>query len=122
LIPTLEVSYKLFLEVPDPDLKCWNSMIGACGSNGRVQEAFNILDEMSNRGIQTNSVTYIGLLSASSHARLVDKARYYWFSMLSDGIHPCFQHYACMTSLLSRAGLLEGPNYKITFLQISLAN
>jgi pentatricopeptide repeat protein len=113
-IGDLEASYKIFSKVPDPDLKCWNSMIMACGNNGRAQEACDMFDEMSNRGIQPNSVTYISLLSACSHARLVDKARYYWFSMLNDGIQPCFQHYACMTSLLSRAGLLEEAQDLIT--------
>ncbi|KAJ3689133.1 hypothetical protein LUZ61_018297 [Rhynchospora tenuis] len=106
-IGELKALNRVFFKISDPDLECWNSIIGAYGINGRAQEAFNLLDEMSNRGVQPNSITYISLLSACNHARLVDDARYYWFSMLTNGIQPLLQHYACMATLLSRTGLLE---------------
>lgn len=86
-------------------------MIGAYGNNGTAQDAFNLLDEMPKRGIRPNSVTYIGILSACSHARFVDNGRYYWFSMLTNGIKPCFQHYACMTTLEEAVDLITNSPF-----------
>lgn len=105
-IGDLESSYKVFSKIPNPDLKCWNSMIGAYGNNGTAQDAFNLLDEMSKRGIRPNSVTYIGILSACIHARLVDNRRYY-----CNGIKPCFQHYACMTTLEEAVDLITNSPF-----------
>ncbi|KQJ85420.1 hypothetical protein BRADI_5g26937v3 [Brachypodium distachyon] len=41
------------------------------------------------------------------HCGLVEKGKFYWFCMMTDGIMPGFKHYTSMVSLLGRAGLLE---------------
>jgi hypothetical protein len=60
-----------------------------------------IIDEL-----QAEQVTYILLLSACSHCGLVEKGKFYWFCMMTDGIMPGFKHYSRRVSLLGRAGLL----------------
>ncbi|KAG1359497.1 pentatricopeptide repeat-containing protein [Cocos nucifera] len=103
----LESANSVFYRIPKPDLKCWNSMIGGYGNHGNAEQVFKLFNEMVRRGLEPDHVTYVSLLSACSHCGLVEKGRFYWFCMLSDGIMPGLKHYTCMVSLLSRAGLLQ---------------
>ncbi|KAL5213868.1 hypothetical protein ABZP36_003020 [Zizania latifolia] len=100
-------AYLVFCAIQNPDLKCWNSMIGGYGNHGNSETAFKLFGEMIRDGLQPDHVTYISLLSACSHSGLVEKGKFYWFCMMTDGIMPGFKHYTSMVSLLSRAGLLE---------------
>ncbi|KAJ6812742.1 pentatricopeptide repeat-containing protein [Iris pallida] len=103
----LEGAYSVFCRVQNPDLKCWNSMIGGYGNHGNAEEAFKLFTKMVRQGLGADQVTYVSLLSACSHCGLVERGRFYWFCMESDGVRPGLKHYTCMASLLSRAGLLE---------------
>lgn len=103
----LESATSVFYRILNPDLKCWNSMIGGYGNHGNAEQAFKLFNQMVRQGLELDHVTYVSLLSACSHCGLVDKGRFYWFCMLSDGIMPGLKHYTCMVSLLSRAGLLQ---------------
>jgi pentatricopeptide repeat protein len=100
-------AYSVFCTIQKPDLKCWNSMIGGYGNHGDSEMAFKLFSDMVRCGLQADHVTYISLLSACSHCGLVEKGKFYWFCMMTDGIVPGFKHYTSMVSLLSRAGLLE---------------
>ncbi|KAK0606109.1 hypothetical protein LWI29_034212 [Acer saccharum] len=63
-------------------------------------------------GVRPDDITYLSVLSACSHAGLVEQSRRVFKSMVEDGISPRMEHYACMVDLLGRAGLLdEAFNY-----------
>lgn len=50
----------------------------------------------------------VGVLSACSHTGLIDKGRYYFYSMSQDyGIVANSKHYTCLIDLLGRAGRLD---------------
>uniref|UniRef100_A0ACD6AU06 Uncharacterized protein n=1 Tax=Avena sativa TaxID=4498 RepID=A0ACD6AU06_AVESA len=102
----LEGAYLVFCTTRKRDLKCWNSMIGGYGNYGNSEMAFKLFGEMIRDELQPDHVTYISLLSACSHCGLVEKGKFYWFCMMTDGIMPGFKHYSSMVSLLGRAGLL----------------
>uniref|UniRef100_A0ACD5YCI8 Uncharacterized protein n=1 Tax=Avena sativa TaxID=4498 RepID=A0ACD5YCI8_AVESA len=99
-------AYLVFCTTRKRDLKCWNSMIGGYGNYGNSEMAFKLFGEMIRDELQPDHVTYISLLSACSHCGLVEKGKFYWFCMMTDGIMPGFKHYSSMVSLLGRAGLL----------------
>lgn len=103
----LQCAYLVFCTTRKRDLKCWNSMIGGYGNHGNSEMAFKLFGEMIRDELQPDHVTYISLLSACSHCGLVEKGKFYWFCMMTDGIMPGFKHYTSMVSLLGRAGLLE---------------
>ncbi|XP_020599353.1 pentatricopeptide repeat-containing protein At3g50420 [Phalaenopsis equestris] len=90
---SLESSKLMFDTIRRPDLICWNSIIGGFG---------NVESEL-----QPDYITYISLLSACSHCGLLERARFYWFCMMTDGIIPGLKHYTYMVNLLCRAGLLR---------------
>ncbi|KAK9749256.1 hypothetical protein RND81_02G113200 [Saponaria officinalis] len=104
---SLQAAESIFSNVTDPDLKCWNAMIGGYGHHGKGEEAVKLFDEILSQGLEPDTVTYISLLSACSHSGLVAKGKYLWNSMKEKYISRGIKHYSCMVSLLSRAGLLD---------------
>ena len=85
-------------------------MISALAFHGQVLEALSLFRRMSkdNGIVQSNDITFIGVLSACVHAGLVDEGRQLFESMkLSFGLVPKVEHYSCMVDLCARAGLLN---------------
>ncbi|GAB4848931.1 hypothetical protein Ancab_003744 [Ancistrocladus abbreviatus] len=103
----LQAAESMFFKVTDPDLKCWNSMIGGYSHHGKAEEALKLFDCLLDLGMKPDQVTFISLLSACSHSGLVKRGKYLWNYMKENKIVAGSKHYSCMVSLLSRAGLLE---------------
>ncbi|GMH06430.1 hypothetical protein Nepgr_008270 [Nepenthes gracilis] len=103
----LQAAKSIFSKVENPDLKCWNSMIGGYSLHGNAEEALKLFDDVLDHRVNADHVTFISLLSACSHCGLVEKGKYLWNVMKDNKIVAGEKHYSCMVSLLSRAGLLE---------------
>lgn len=89
-------------------MRPWNAMLGGFAIHGLSDKAIQLFEKMKARNIAPNEVTFISLLSACSHGKLVDKGRLYFDSMKKIyGIDPKIEHYGCMVDLLGRAGLLK---------------
>ncbi|CAN4107504.1 unnamed protein product [Withania somnifera] len=98
---------KAFKEILAPDLVSWTAMIVSCAQNGKGGDALQVYELMRNSGIKPDLVTFVGVLSACSHAGLVEEGYFFLNSMMKDyGIEPGYRHYACMVDLLCRAGRL----------------
>ncbi|XP_061341337.1 pentatricopeptide repeat-containing protein At3g50420 [Gastrolobium bilobum] len=104
---SLEAAYLVFSQVSDPDLKCWNSMLGGYSHHGMVEEALKLFEEILEQGLVPDQVTFLSLLSTCSHNRLVEQGKFLWNYMNLIGLVPGPKHYSCMVTLLSRAALLE---------------
>nr|XP_043608363.1 pentatricopeptide repeat-containing protein At3g50420 [Erigeron canadensis] len=114
-------SAELVLEqIEDPDLKCWNSILGGYGHHGKAGEAFRIFDEIVKHRLIPDEITYLSMLAACNHCGWVDKGKSVWSSMKENGIVPGAKHYSCLINLLSRAGLLEEAEAMIMDLDSSL--
>lgn len=103
----LQAAELVLSQVPSPDLKCWNAMLGGYGHHGKAEESMKAFDDILASNLRPDEVTYVSLLAACSHCGLVDKGKLLWDSMKENGLRPGPKHYSCMVSLLSRAGLLE---------------
>nr|XP_043626081.1 pentatricopeptide repeat-containing protein At4g39530 [Erigeron canadensis] len=88
------------------DIVCWNSMILTHAQHGDGKESLELFERMLNEGTQPNYVTFVAVLSACDHMGLVKDGFNYFESMANFGIEPGLEHYACMVSLLARAGKL----------------
>ncbi|KAK4359646.1 hypothetical protein RND71_021875 [Anisodus tanguticus] len=98
---------KAFKEILAPDLVSWTAMIVSYAQNGKGADALQVYELMRNSGIKPDSVTFVGVLSAYSHAGLVEEGYFFLNSMMEDyGIESGYRHYACMVDLLSRSGRL----------------
>ncbi|OVA05980.1 Pentatricopeptide repeat [Macleaya cordata] len=105
---SVESAHKVFKRQLDRDLISWNSMISGYAQHGHGRKALEVFDEMNNQGIEMDGITFIGVISACTHAGLVEEGQRYYDSMIKDHqINPTLEHYACMVDLYSRAGKLE---------------
>lgn len=105
---SVEEAAEVFREMPKRDVLAWTAMISALAIHGLGEEAFALLEEMEERGLRPNSVTFGALLSACAHSGMVEKGRWCFDRMKRIYlIEPQVQHYACMVDLLGRAGLFE---------------
>jgi pentatricopeptide repeat protein len=69
---------------------------------------------MCEKDIEINDITFVSLLSACSHAGLVDEGLHYFDLMSSHfSISATVEHYACMVDLLGRAGHLQEAEHLI---------
>ncbi|PRQ55915.1 putative tetratricopeptide-like helical domain-containing protein [Rosa chinensis] len=103
----LESAYCIFSQVVEPDLKCWNSILGGYSQHGMAEEALKLYFEIQKHGLLPDQVTFLSLLSACNHSGLVEVGKFLWNCMKENGIPPGPKHYSCMVSLLSRARLLN---------------
>ncbi|KGN62675.1 pentatricopeptide repeat-containing protein At1g25360 [Cucumis sativus] len=101
----VEAARTMFLTMPFVDPVSWNSMIAALGQHGHGVKAIELYEQMLKEGILPDRRTFLTVLSACSHAGLVEEGNRYFNSMLENyGIAPGEDHYARMIDLFCRAG------------------
>ncbi|KAL5706145.1 hypothetical protein ACHQM5_024353 [Ranunculus cassubicifolius] len=104
----IDLSRKVFDQMPDKNVVSWSAMIAAYGTNGRVQDALCLLKEMEFHGLKPNAVTMISVLSACSHGGLLEEGYSCFKRMIRDQeIQPSMEHYSCMVDMFGRAGNLN---------------
>lgn len=80
-------------------------MISGYGMSGQGSELLRYLKKMQDLGLTPDSIAFVSVLSACSHAGLVDEGRYYFKLMTEEyRILPRLEHFSCMVDLLGRAG------------------
>lgn len=98
----------IFNDMEQNDIVSWTAMIMGCALHGHADEAISLFAQMEMEGVKPNSVAFLAVLTACSHAKLVEEAWQYFNSMVRDyGISPGLEHYASVADLLARAGKLE---------------
>ncbi|KAJ7523169.1 hypothetical protein O6H91_18G040000 [Diphasiastrum complanatum] len=86
----------------------WNSMLTGYALHGLGKEALLLFEEMCESGAEVDGSTLACLLSACSHAGLVDQGYYCFESMVPlYGIMATVEHHSCMVDLLGRSGCLN---------------
>ncbi|XP_078179590.1 tetratricopeptide repeat (TPR)-like superfamily protein [Carex rostrata] len=86
----------------------WNILISAYARHGHFNKAEESFKEMVITGTKPDFVTFLAILSACTHAGLVDKGLHYYNSMISEfGIVPGIKHCVCLVDLLGRVGRLN---------------
>eukprot|EP01018_Ginkgo_biloba_P019775 Gb_28390 [translate_table: standard] len=105
---SLEVARLLFDKMSERNVVTWSAMILAYGMHGHGEDALALFNKMQQTGTKPNDITFICVLSACSHAGLVDEGWQCFDSMSRDHcIRARVEHYACMVDLLGRAGHLD---------------
>ncbi|KAF2569829.1 hypothetical protein F2Q68_00024454 [Brassica cretica] len=94
--------------VSQRDLISWNSMIAVYAHHGSGKEAIEMYDQMRKHGFKPSEVTYLNLLSACSHAGLVNKGMEFFEDLVRDkSLSVREDHYTCLVDLFGRSGRLK---------------
>lgn len=105
---SVEAAREVFDNISQRNVHLWTAMITVYAQHGYCEKALQLFLDMQHERIKPNEVTFVSILSACSHAGLVDEGRHY-FAFMSTvyDITPTREHYACMVDLFGRAGLLN---------------
>ncbi|XP_010543068.1 PREDICTED: pentatricopeptide repeat-containing protein At5g44230-like [Tarenaya hassleriana] len=99
----------VFEAMNEKNIFSYSSMILGFAIHGRAQAAIDLFHHMvTQTTIKPNTVTFIGVLTACSHAGLVDQGCQIFAAMPETfGVEPTADLYTCMVDLLGRAGRLD---------------
>ncbi|WRX22123.1 Pentatricopeptide repeat - like 10 [Theobroma cacao] len=104
----LHSALREFFNMPSHDVISWNSIICGFAHHGNAEKALKMFELMRLTDIKPNQITFIGVLSACSHAGLVDQGKYYFDYMKNKcSLEPTTEHYTCIVDLLGRFGLID---------------
>ncbi|PKA54108.1 Pentatricopeptide repeat-containing protein [Apostasia shenzhenica] len=98
---------KTFDETDLVDIISWNTIISCYGFSDAPKAAFLLFQKMKASGLKPNRVTFVSLLSACSHAGMLDEGLHYFEIMTKQyGIIPDVAHYTCLVDNMGRRGEL----------------
>ncbi|OAY62812.1 Pentatricopeptide repeat-containing protein, chloroplastic [Ananas comosus] len=105
----LDDAYRVFEETKDQlNVVSWTSMIAAFQQHGHGDRVLQLFDEMLEKGIEPDYITFVCVLSACSHNGLVEQGLMHFDSMSRTyNMEPGSEHYACVVDMLGRAGRLD---------------
>ncbi|KAF8657661.1 hypothetical protein HU200_059814 [Digitaria exilis] len=90
------------------DVISWTAIIVGHAQHGHSKEALELFEEMCCVGLKPDHVTFIGVLTACSHAGEVELGLRYLDAMSKRyGVEPAKEHYGCVVDLLGRAGRIN---------------
>jgi pentatricopeptide repeat protein len=99
---------RMFNRMGCKDKLSWTSMIAGYGMNGYGNEAIQLFSSMIHAGVRPDHVVFLALISACSHAGLVDEGWNFFRSMTPVyKVQPEKEVYGCVINLLARAGRLR---------------
>lgn len=100
---SMDDAKRIFNEMKTRDVVSYNTLIAGFAAHGHGMEAVKLLAKMKEESIEPDRVTYSVILTACSHAGLLEEG---WnvFESIKD---PDADHYACVVDLLGRMGKVD---------------
>lgn len=77
----IDPGLQLFNQTLERDVISWSTMIGGFVNHGKACEAIKLFQDMLGAGIESNGITFAGLLSACTHAGFWNQGLRYYHSM-----------------------------------------
>ncbi|KAF7809714.1 pentatricopeptide repeat-containing protein [Senna tora] len=109
----MEKALEVFGRLEKKCVCAWTALIGGFAVHGKGREALQWFIKMQKAGVKPTSITLTAILTACSHAGLIEEGKSLFESISTVyKMKPCIEHYGCMVDLLGRAGLLkEGKEF-----------
>ncbi|XP_024542953.1 pentatricopeptide repeat-containing protein At3g26782, mitochondrial-like [Selaginella moellendorffii] len=105
---SMQSALQVFDSLAKPDSVLWTALLSGYSREGNTRLVFETFRAFLDQGFLPNSVTFVCLLTASSHAGLVAKGQAIFQAMeLKFGIQPGPEHYLCVVDLLGRGNRLD---------------
>ncbi len=104
----IEDAQRVFNRMPMHNVVSWTVMLQGYAMHGHGKKALEHFEQICQESVDIDHVTFVCLLSACSHAGLVDEGIHQFDSMgLVYSISASAEHYACMVDLLGHAGHMQ---------------
>ncbi|KAH7288576.1 hypothetical protein KP509_31G032400 [Ceratopteris richardii] len=101
-------AFQVFNTLHNPDLASWGAIMWGYASCGQGLQVEKSLRQMQQQGLDPDGITFMSILSAYSHAGLLNEGCHYFKCMTEFyNVTPSIEHYNCMIDLLCRAGCLD---------------
>jgi pentatricopeptide repeat protein len=101
----LQKAEETFVKLPVQDVISWTSLMVGHAQLGNANAVLDLFTKMRKQGIAPNLVTFLVLLSACSHAGLLEEGESLFNDMHEQySLTPNLEHYARMIDLYGRAG------------------
>ncbi|KAK9289707.1 hypothetical protein L1049_007866 [Liquidambar formosana] len=116
---SINYAYKLFQSSLQKDLVMFTAMVGGYAMHGMGEEALKVFFHMLELGVKPDHVIITSVLSACSHAGLVDEGWKIFYSIDKvHGMKPTMEQYACVVDLLARGGRVKDAYSFVTRMPI----
>ncbi|KAM0953293.1 putative tetratricopeptide-like helical domain superfamily, DYW domain-containing protein [Dioscorea sansibarensis] len=111
---------QVFDRMRERDVISWSIIISGLAMHGHADGAISAFNEMLEHEVKPNDITFMGVLSACTHAGLVDIGLEFFHLMKDEfEIVPKVEHYGCVVDLLSRAGRLDEAENLISSMEVA---
>jgi pentatricopeptide repeat protein len=105
---SMNYAIRVFERAKCKDVVLWTAMINATGMHGHGKQAIDLFKRMLQSGLTPDHVSFLALLYACSHSKLVEEGKHYLDIMTSKyRLKPWQEHYACVVDILGRSGQTE---------------
>ncbi|KAL6960361.1 hypothetical protein U1Q18_038126 [Sarracenia purpurea var. burkii] len=102
---SIKDAVQTFQEMPDRNIVSWNALITAYAQDGDGKATLRSFKQLVQSGLQPDSVSFLGVLTACNHRGLVEEGLQYFTSMTQIyKIVPKREHHASVVDLLCRNG------------------
>lgn len=102
----MDAATAVFASLAHPTVVSWNELIAGYSRQGNYETSLRCYEDMLRAQVRPDAVTFLYVLTACSHAGLVDKGVDVLGSMEKNhGVAPEIEHYCAVVDLLGRAGL-----------------
>lgn len=104
----MDSAWLVFSFMSSHDVISWNSIICGFAHHGNGEKALDMFNQMRLTDVEPNQISFVGVLSACSHAGLVEQGKYYFYIMkYKYFLQPMTEHYTCIADLLGRFGHID---------------
>ncbi|WCJ17597.1 Pentatricopeptide repeat (PPR) superfamily protein [Euphorbia peplus] len=105
---SIDQAFNVFQAMKCRDVYSYTAMIVGLAMHGKPERALDMFSDMTRMGVRPDEVTFVGVLSACSHAGMVEEGRRHFKDMTRlYNLKPQTEHYGCMVDLLGRSGLIS---------------
>lgn len=105
---SIEGASRVFDKLPRQNVVIWNTMIAGYAQHGAHKLALQCFCDMRREGLVPDDTTFVSILSACSHAGILNIGCCHFESMrVNYGLAPAVDHYMCMVDLLGRTGCVK---------------
>ena len=95
-------------ELPNRDLVSWNVLIAGHAQQREGHAALKCFERMQSEGLSPDDITFVCILTACSHAGLLDEAQMLFDDMTRKyGVIPTIEHHTCMVSVFGCVGYFD---------------